>query len=242
MKKTVIYAISILILAIIVIFVFWGFLEAREIKAQTQQIKEITFPTLNLRSIKANEFEMPIGDWKNNAEEFEIIKADLDKFDKTPPSLKENLEKFYSSEAQKRLNEIEFLQFLIDSQRKIDVQDRPNQKSKGQIETVLSDTQKFVNDFSKYKLNFVGSDFEPYIINLEKEEKNYENYLKSLGEKMTYESGKVAVKSDSLNSALEELETKLTESLNNWVSLQKKIKEGISEMGKNIWINPLRGL
>ncbi len=229
--------IAILLMAVIVIGIL-GYNEAREIKMQAEQIEKITARTLNLTSVRENEFEIPVKDWENAGEKAEFIKTELDKFDRIQETLKEDFRKFYSEQALKRFKEAEFLQFLIDGQRKIDLQDEISEKSKGQIETVLADTGKFKNNFNQYKLFFADSDFDPYLLKLQTEEMNFENYLKGLYGKITYDSKKVTVKTASFNGAFKELKTKLIESLNDWVALQEKIKKEISKMGNDIWINP----
>lgn len=238
--KTIIYVIiAILLMALIVIGIL-GYIEAREIKIQAGQIGKITSETLNLTAVRNDEFEIPVKNWENGAEKAESIKTELDKFDRMPEALKEDIGKFYSEQALKRSKEVEFLQFLIDGQRNIGLQDEASEKSKGQIETVLADTGNFENNFNQYKTFFAGSDFDPYILKLQTEETNFENYLKGFYGKMTYESKKVTVETAPFNNTFEELKIKLIESLNGWILLQEKIKDEISKMGKDIWINPFR--
>jgi hypothetical protein len=237
-KKTIIYIIAAFFLIITIIIGILGYIEAREIKTQAEQIKEITAETLNLKPVRDDEFELPIKDWGSVAQKTESIKTDLNKFDRMPKLLKEDIEKFYSEQTAKRMEEARFLQSLIDNQRKIGLQDKISEKSKGQIETVLNDIEKFKNEFNQEKSFFAGSDFDSDIMKLQIEANNFENYLKMLYGRMTYESGKVSVETTSLNNIFEELKIKLIESLNGWVSFQEKIKGEISNMGANIWINP----
>ncbi len=239
-KKTIICVITAIILMALIAVGIFGYVEAQKIRMQAGQIKKITAETLNLKPIKNDEFEIPVKDWENAADKSEFIRTELNKFDKMPELLKEDIGGFYSGQALKRMKEAEFLQFLIDSQRNIGLQAGISEKSKGQIETVLERIKTFKNDFNRNKLSFTGSDFEPYALKLQAEETNFESYLKGLYGKMTYDSGKVMVETASFSNAFDEFKVKLIESLNDRVLLQERIKGEISRMGKDIWVNPFR--
>jgi len=153
-KKTIIYVIIAILLIAVMIIGILGYIDARKIKMQAGQIEKITVETLNLTPVRDGEFEIPVKDWENAAKKAEFIKTELDKFDRMPESLKNDVGKFYSEQASKRIKEAEFLQFLIDGQRKIGLQDEVSEKSKGQIETVLARIGDFKNNFNQDKLFF----------------------------------------------------------------------------------------
>ncbi|MCX6737531.1 MAG: hypothetical protein NTX26_02245 [Candidatus Parcubacteria bacterium] len=238
MNKKIVWAIIVIVLLALITIGILGCIKAQKIKTQAKQIKQITADTLNLKSIREDEFELPIQDWENIAEKAGEIKVELNKLDKAPALLREDMLVFYSEEALRRAKETKFLQLLIDGQRQIGLQEPISEKSKGQIETTLDRIGNFKNNFDQEKLFFIGSDIDPLILKLQTEELNFENYLKGLYGKMTYEDKKVTVDANSLSNAAEELKIKLTKSLNDWVLLQEKIEQGISNMEKVFWVNP----
>ena len=209
----------------------------KESRSRQEELQGITASTLNLIPIGENEFEIKVNDWENYAKEAALIKNKLAEINYLPINLKENLNNFYSKQAQNKAAGAKYLQILIDGQRYVDLMNESTKKSKGQIETVLDSLNKFQND-----LNQNNSSLEPeidsYIVKIMAEQANFKNYLVNEHDKMNYDSPAVEIKTTTLNDAVEDFKKVLIASLNEWVDLQNKIQDQILQMDQIIWTNP----
>ena len=236
MKKVIIVIISIILLSVVVIGVL-GFVQVQKIKEQAKELQGITSSTLNLNPIRENEFEIKVNDWENYAKEASSIKNKLTEIKYLPIGLKGDLNNFYSEQVQNKAAEAKYLQILIDGQRHVDLMNESTKKSKGQIESVLGDLNKFQNDLNQNNSS-LEPEFDFFIVKIMTEQTNFKNYLVEEHDKMNYESQAVEIKTTSLNTAVENFKKALTVSLNDWVDLQNKIQNQILQMNQTVWVNP----
>ena len=102
----------------------------------------------------------------------------------------------------------------------------------------LNDSQGKVNqqDIS------LGPAYESLQLALEEAVNAFEKELNSLASKMTYDSPATQPNIADLDRTMDEMKLAITQSLNDWVTLQDEIKDGISKLATANWINPLSGL
>lgn len=239
-KKTILtllIVVFVLILLSVILIGALGFFRAHKIKQEAKKLQDITYSTLNLNPIAESQFELNISEWEKYAQGAPSVKNEIGGINYLSVSLKENLNNFYSDQAQNRVKEVKYLQFLIDGQRYVGLTEDLSKKSKGQIESVLDELDKMQNNLNQNNLS-LGPEFSSYIDKIETEQINFKNYLLEEHDKMNYESPAVEIKTTTLNNAVENLKKAIIKSLNNWIGLQDEIKNQILEMGKINWVNP----
>lgn len=236
MKKVIIVIIIIILLSVVAIGVL-GLVRAQKIKEQAKEIENFTALTPDFNPIREDEFEIKVNDWENYAREALFIKNKLTEINYLSINLKENLNNFYSEQAQSKADEAKYLQILIDGQRYVDLMNESTKKSKGQIESVLSDLSKFQNDLNQ-RSSLLEPEFDSYIVKIMAEQTNFKNYIVKEYNKMNYESPAVEIKTTSFNNAVEDFKKAIIKSLNDWIKLQNEIKIQVLQMGQIIWANP----
>jgi hypothetical protein len=235
MKKVIIGIIIIILLGVIGLGV-WGYLKAQEVKKQNKEIQQITADTLVLEKINQNDTEIALSGWKKLAEKATSTGNDLDNIASAPSSLRESVSQFYGAQAQDKYEEAQYLQFLIDGQQKMDLKST-QPKSKGQIETVLSEFNKLQNNINQNSLS-LGPEFNTQMKKAEQEAETFVASLNNLISKMNSESPATQISSAGLDKAADDLKQAIIESLNKHVDLQDKIKKEISDLSNINWVNP----
>ncbi|MDH4358886.1 MAG: hypothetical protein OEV37_03045 [Candidatus Berkelbacteria bacterium] len=238
MKKALISIIVIVLLAGAG-FGVWGYLKAQNIKKQGEDLRQITSDTLSLKSIEPNDVEVSLEEWKNLSENSSSIRNEMSKISNIPSGLESNLSQFYSDKSQGKYKEAQYLQILLDGQRKLDLQAKTeNKKSKGQIETILNELREIQNQINQSNLS-LGPEFDLLMKELQQEADSFLSETAKVAEGMNYESPAIQLNAAGLDKTIDELKTAVTKSLNDWVSLQDKIKDEIGKLSTANWVNPL---
>lgn len=237
MKKIIIMIVTVILLISAGLGI-WGYLKAQEIKKQANEIESITADTLNLQTVSQNDEQIRISDWKNLAEKAPIIKSELAGITATSDSLREKLFQFYGTKAEDKYKEVQYLQILSDGQSGLGLKDA-QPRSKGQIETVLDEFNKFENHLNQKNIS-LGPEFSDLLTKVQQEAVSIKSSLTFMHAGMTYSSPSVQISSAGLDKAIDELKQAIAKSLNDQVDLQNNIKNETSEMAKTNWINPLK--
>jgi type II secretory pathway pseudopilin PulG len=235
MKTAIWIIIVVIILAILGIGIL-GYIKAQDLKKQGKEVEQITADTMKLMRTNSNDPEISLTDWKNLSDKAPTIKSDFEKITTVPNSLKNNLDQFYSAKAQEKYKEAQYLQFLLEGQSSLDLKNN-TPKSKGQIETVLSEFDKLQNNLSQSDLS-LGPDFSTMQKKVEQEATAYKSSLTDLASKMDFNSPSVQLNTAGFDKAVDELKMAIVDSLNQWVDLQDSIKQEISDLANKNWVNP----
>lgn len=215
----------------------WGFVQAQSIKEKGKEIQEITSGTLVLEEINSGEVEIDLTDWKNLAEKAQSIKNELEKQENSPVELKNKISQFYDAEAQDKYKEVQYLQILLDGQRRLDLKST-EPKSKGQIETILAEFEKMQSSITKNDIS-LGPKFNTLKTKLDQEAGLYKTNLTDLSNKMNLTSPATQLNVAGFDKAIDELKDALIKSLNEYVELQNEIKNDIANFANTNWIWPL---
>lgn len=232
-----IITIIIIVLLLAAGFGIWGYTKAQEVKKQGKALEQITADTMTLKEINQSDFEISLSDWKNLAEKSSLILSELEKIAAAPEALKNKISQFYSAKTQDKYKEAQYLQFLLDGQRKLDLKST-EPKSKGQIETILKEFDNLQNNLTKNNLS-LGPEFDTQTKKLEQEAATYKTILTDLYNKMNSSSPTTQISAAGLDKAVDDLKQAIMKSLNDWVELQNDIKNDISGMANANWVNPL---
>lgn len=237
MKRIIIVIVTVILLIAAGLGV-WGYFRAQEIKKQAKEIESITADTLNLQTVSQDDEQIVTSDWKNLAEKAPTIKSELAEITVTSNTLREKLFQFYDTKAEDKYKEVQYLQILSDGQSGMALKNT-QPKSKGQIETILDEFDKFENNLNQNNLS-LGSDFNTLLTKVRQEASSIKSSLTIMQTGMTYSSPPVQISSAGLDKAIDELKQTIAKSLNDQVDLQNEIKNEISNMSKVNWINPLK--
>jgi len=236
MKIKITITIIVLVLLLGAGFGFWGYIKAQEVKKQGKAIEQITNGTMGLKEISSGDFEIPLGDWKKVSDSMRLVENKLVSFNAIPLSLQKKINDFYSSEAEVKYKEAQFLQTLIDGQRKMDLKNT-QPKSKGQMETVLSEFDKMQKSLDQNPLAS-GAEIDAALTKFHLEAPLFQKSVMDLANQMNFSSPAVQLSSASLDKAIDELKQALMKSLNDHVQLQNEIKKEISDLANINWVVP----
>ena len=98
-----------------------GYLKAQEVKERGQAMGQIAAGTLNLETLKQDQTEISLLPWKNLSENSTRILKELETVIVAPDDLREKVGEFYSARAKDKYVEAQYLEVLIDVQRKLDL-------------------------------------------------------------------------------------------------------------------------
>lgn len=234
MKTLVMIAVVVLLLG--VGFGAWGFVKAQSIKEKAKEIQQITAETLVLREINQSDFEINLAGWKKLVDDSVSVKNELDKIENVPENLKNKIFQFYDAKAQDKYKEAQYLQILLDGQRKLDLKST-EKKSKGQIETILQEFDILQKNLTQSDIS-LGPDFNNLKTKLEQEAGIYKTNLTDLSNKMNLSSPATQLSVAGLDKAVDELKDALIKSLNDYVQLQNEIKSDIANLANASWVWP----
>lgn len=235
--KKIIFIVLVLILLGVIGIGSWGYAKAQGVKKQAEQLSAITSSTFILMPIAATASAIEIKDWQTYAEKSLTTKDSLAGISNLPTSLQDKLTVFFSAQAEDKLKEATYLQFLLDGQGKLGLANNSDAKSKGQIETILGELNNLEQNLNQSGLS-LGPKFDPYLKKLPAETANFKNNLVSAHDKMGYNDPSVQIDTTALNNMVIELSQALTKSLNDQVTLQNSIQAEITNMSKTKWVNP----
>ncbi len=238
MKKTLI-AISVIVLMLLIAFGIWGYVKAQDVKKQAKNLEQITSDTLTLSQVETNNIATSLAGWKALSDKASLLRGQLESIEGFPSALKDDLTKFYSAQAQDKYVEVQYLQLLAEGQSSMDLKSA-SPKSKGQIESVLQRYDELQNGLSRNNLA-LGPSFNALLAKTEQEASAFRKSASDIHDKMTYESPSVQLSTAGFDKAIDELKMAIANDLNEWVSLQGKIKGEMTDLGSANWINPLNG-
>jgi hypothetical protein len=236
MKKVLVVLVVAVVLAAVG-FGVWGYLKAQGTKEQNEKLEQITSDTTNLEPVNQSEAEISLSAWKNLSEQSSTIGDELEGITVVSGSLKENAGQFYGAMAQDKYKEAQYLQFLLEGQRKMGLKDAQI-KTKGQIESTLKAFDELQSNLTQNDIA-LGPEYDTVLEKVEQEAATFRKSLVDLSDKMNYDSPGVQLSSAAFDKAMDELSQKIIESLNEFVDLQNKIRDEISAMTKANWVNPL---
>lgn len=216
----------------------WGYFKAQQTKEQGKQLQELTADTMALKEINSSDFEIELISWENLAEKSSSILNELGKITAMPEALKNKINQFYSAKAQDKYKEAQYLQFLLDGQRKMGLKEN-QPKSKGQIETVLAEFDKMQKNLDQNKLTS-GPEIDVALTKFHQEAPIFQASIMDIANNMNYSSPGVQLSSAGLDRSIDELKQAIIKSLNDHVNLQNDIKDDISGMANANWVNPLK--
>jgi len=215
----------------------WGFVKAQQVKEQGRELQELTADTMVLKEINPSDFEIELAGWRNLAEKAPSIKQELDKISTIPGPLANKVFQFYDAKAQDKYKEAQYLQILLNGQRKLDLKSI-EPKSKGQIETILAEFEKMQNNLTQSDIS-LGPEFNTLKTKLEQEAGTYKTNLTDLYNKMNSSSPATQISAAGLDKAVDDLKDALVKSLNEYVQLQNEIKRDIANLANANWVWPL---
>jgi hypothetical protein len=218
-------------------FGFWGFVEAQEIKKQGQEIQQITSDTLNLETIRQGQAEVSIEPWKNLSEKSSVTLIELEEnMSSAPEELKKDAAQYYGAKSEDKYVEVQYLLALIDAQERLDLKSQ-QPKSKSQIDSILKEFDNIQNSLNQSNLS-LGPEFESTLNKVEEEGTLFRDNLTEESNRMNNESPPVQIRPAGLDKAIDDLKQEIIKSLNEWVDLQNKIKEEISNLSSANWVMP----
>jgi len=191
---------------------------------------------LVLDKINQNDAEIFLSDWKSLAQRATSTRNELENITSVPSPLRDEINQFYSAKTQDKYEEAQYLQALLDGQQKLDLKSI-EPRSKGQIETILSEFDKLQNNINQNNLS-LGPEFDTQTKKVEQEAATFKTNLTDLNSKMNSASPPTQISSAGLDKAVDDLKQAIIESLNGHVDLQDKIKKEISNLASTNWVNP----
>lgn len=233
MKKTFLSVLVILIVAGLG-FGLWGYLVAKDVKKQGEEIENLTSDTLNFKAVNLASDDVQLESWKNLSDKAPSILSNIEKYEVLPEGLKEAAVQYYSVQTKDRYKEAEYLDFLNRFQQSLDLKE-VEPKSKGQIETIISEYDNLMTRTSNLA---IGPSFDSDRLKFEQESLDFKNTLNNINAKMTQESPVTQLRSADLDKTIDEFKQKIASSLNVWVEMQNIIKDEISNMNKANWVIP----
>ncbi len=236
MKKFLWATLTIVIIAIIAIGI-WGYVKAQSVKQEGRELDQIALQFMVLEEIEPKDVSVPLQSWKNLYNNTTVIKEQIDTFDTIPSSLKDKMNEFFSVKLADKYMEVQYLQLLMNGERKFNLKDQ-QPKSKGQIEEVVKAIEATRKEIVDNNLS-LGPEYNEKMKELEKETDSFLNMCNDIISKTTYESPATQLGTAGMDKALDSLKAEIIQSLNDFVGLQNEIKREVSNLVSSNWINPL---